>query len=195
MLGQPITAEMAARTEVQRHTPWALPDGTMTTTAEHDARKIKDATKRKAALDALAPGDEEDGSDDIEPIEVLSTPIPQKGRLFIGCADGSVALAATPGGARTVLNLANRIGWEVVRLTYARGPYIGSSGKSLGVSDSVVLLVRCVKVDGTVIAGVASWRDGKSDLAWKMEDKTVTAVGAKALIAWMKENPCGAAPQ
>lgn len=191
IFGYVMTPEDHAEVERQRHLIRYLEDGTPYSTAEYEARKIKDTEKRAAALAELHDDEDGDGHDEIEPIEVRSIALPLKGRVFVGCPDGSVAVAAVPGGVRTVLNLAARVGWTVERLTYSRGPYLGSSGKSLGVSDTVVLVVRGPDVDGVPRRGVASWRDAKSDWAWRMENKQIERIGAKALIAWMKEVPSG----
>lgn len=188
IFGQRVTAEDFEEIEQQRHLTRYTEDDEPYTTAEYDFRRM--SKRKRDQLEADAPDDDEEGHDDIEPVEVRTINLPNKGRVFIGCSDGTVAVAQVPGGVRTILNLAAKIGWEVERLTYARGPYLGANGKSLGVSDSVVLLVRGPIVDGTPLLGVASWRDAKSDWAWRVHNKTTTSVGAKALIAWMKENPC-----
>jgi hypothetical protein len=109
--------------------------------------------------------------------------------VLVGCPDGTVAVAAVPGGARIFINLAAKVGWAITRLTYARGPYLGAKGKSLGVSDSVVLHLRGPVVDGAPLQAVGSWRDGKSDFAYQVHRSTRTRVGARALTEWMKENP------
>jgi hypothetical protein len=122
----------------------------------------------------------------LEPIEVRSTSMPHKGSLSLDTPDGPREVPV-PGGVRTLLNLAERLGdWEVLRLTYARGPYLGANGSSLGVSDSITLMMRST-LDSKPVYAVASWRDGKSDWAWKVIDKHAYRVGAKALNAWMKE--------
>ncbi len=179
------TAEQAEEMERQRHVPRVRydKDGSevVYTTAQHDLAKMKKAKREEARQ-------EEEGDYELEPVQVYSTPLPLKGRMFVGCPDGSMAEAAVPGGARTIINLADRIGWRVDRLTYSRGPFIGASGVSLGISDYVVLRVR---LDEGRIAGVASWRDGKSTSAWKVENHRATQTGARDLIAWMKEHPHG----
>lgn len=174
VLGQPVTPEQWA--EIQHRL---------------EERAAEHRTKRSTAEEYDDPDDDE-GSDVIEPIELRRINLPQKGRLLVGTPDGEVIVAQVPGGARTIINLAAKIGWSVTRLTFARGPYIGAKGTSLGVSDSVVLHVQGVQVDGSVLMGVACWRDGKSDGAYRIKDRTlIDHPGAKALIAWMKENPCG----
>lgn len=70
-------------------------------------------------------------------------------------------------GIKQVINLVEKTdGWERYRLTHARGPYAGSKGQCLSISDTIVLGARNVLVDGTVRVAVASWRDGKFDFAF-----------------------------
>lgn len=161
---------------------------------EYTTRELSLETYRKSAkyraAEALEAEDdeEEDEGHELEPIEVHRTPMPHKGVLRVDTPDGPREVPV-PGGTRTLLNLAEKQGWEVIDLTYSRGPYLGASGKSLGVSDYVVLRLRGPVVDGSPILGIASWRDGKSDWAYRVENKTMSRVGARALSAWMKENP------
>lgn len=133
----------------------------------------------------------EETSHELEPIEVRSVPMPHKGRMFVGCSDGSVAVATVPGGTRTLLNLAAKQGWEVLRLTYSRGPYLGALGGSLGVSDSVLCILGGPVVDGGRLWAVASWRDGEADWAMQITKGHSTLVGMKALTTWIKEAPRG----
>lgn len=138
---------------------------------------------------------EDDGIEehDLEPIEVRCTPLNLKGPTVVYAVDGRERTTQIPGGARTFVNLAAKLDWEVVRMTYSRGPYLGARGGSLGVSDLVTMIVRGPKVDGAIepVYGVASWRDAKSQWAWRVENRTPEAVGARALAAWMKEVPRG----
>lgn len=58
-------------------------------------------------------------------------------------------------------------GWELVNLHHARGPYVGSKGELLSISDTHVLRARGpVELDGSRRIAVASWRDGKFDFAF-----------------------------
>lgn len=105
--------------------------------------------------------------------EVRSTPVTPKDDIV-------------PGGVRTVTNLLAKQEWELRRLTHARGPYVGSKGEVLSISDTIVLGAR--KVDGSAIA-VASWRDGKFDFAYvggivgdKIETRKVNATEMKNWI-------------
>lgn len=186
--GRLFTEADKAEVERQIHLTRYLEDGTPYTTAEFDRKRM--SKKKRDALDAEEADPEEEGHDELEPIEVHRTDMPHKGVLSVETPTGPREVPV-PGGVRTIINLAEKIGWEVTRLTYARGPYLGASGKSLGVSDSVVLHVRGVTLDGRQLHGVGSWRDGKSDTAYQIENKTITKTGANDLKAWMKENPSG----
>lgn len=68
-------------------------------------------------------------------------------------------------GMRQIANLVVKTpGWELRRLTKARGPYLGAAGKMLGISDSLVLgAVGPRGVDESRPGAVASWRDGAYD--------------------------------
>lgn len=95
-----------------------------------------------------------------------------------------------PGGVRTVTNLLAKIdGWELRRLTYARGPYVGSKGEVLSTSDSVVLGAQG-EVDNEVRVAVASWRDAKFDFAYIgiIKDSVMTTYPANSneLRSWIK---------
>lgn len=57
-------------------------------------------------------------------------------------------------------------GWELVSLTHSRGPYMGSKGDALSVSDCHVLRARARQVDGSIKIAVASWRDLEFDFAY-----------------------------
>jgi hypothetical protein len=86
----------------------------------------------------------------LPPVEVSCHPVDPKDPLV-------------PGGVRTVVNLIAKSGWELRRLTHARGPYVGAKGDVLSTSDTIVLGAR--EVDGDRCA-VASWRDGKFDFSY-----------------------------
>lgn len=110
----------------------------------------------------------------IEPIEVYSTPL---------TGDEPVV----PSGARSLVKLARQHGWELVRFTYSRGPYMSGTGlKSLGVADFVVVSVRTT-VDGARLGAVASYRNGKTDTCWVVRSNTATRSGIKALRDLIKE--------
>lgn len=102
-----------------------------------------------------------------------------------------------PGGVRTVVNLLAKRGWELRRLTHARGPYVGAKGDVLSISDTVVLgareVPRCERggLDRPDRIAVASWRDGKFDLAYVgyIRDGQITVTeraNATTMKAWIK---------
>lgn len=100
----------------------------------------------------------EEGLDE-EEIAALEIPIPEPEvrKTAIERSD-----PRCPQGARNLMNAAAKAGWEVRRLTYSRGPWLGSKGNVLSISD----LVACGVVDSDRRYGVASWRDGKVVSAW-----------------------------
>lgn len=70
-------------------------------------------------------------------------------------------------GIRQIINLVNKTeGWDLVRLTASRGPYLGAKGQVLSISDFVVLGARCPRLDGSVGVAVGSWRDAKFEIAY-----------------------------
>ncbi len=81
-------------------------------------------------------------------------------------------------------------GWELVNLHHARGPYKGSKGEVLSISDTHVLRARAVRLDGTIDIAVASWRDLGFDFAHigTIEDGRLSPrkVGSDDLKAWIK---------
>lgn len=84
-------------------------------------------------------------------------------------------------------------GWELVNLHHARGPYRGSKGEVLSISDTHVLRARRVRLDGTVDIAVASWRDLKFDFAFigTIRNKALDPrkVGSDELKDWIKGSP------
>lgn len=194
IFGHIRTPEEAAEAERQRHIPrerhvytktgWPL----LFEIQEYTTESYDRARMSKAAREAME-AEENEGEIPVrplEPIEVASTPMPTEGVLVLDDREIPV-----PGGVRILVNLAAKVDWEITRLTYSRGPYLGAAGGSLGVSDYIVMHVRGPVVDGHPLVGVASWRDGKSDSVWQVENGYVTQSGARALAAWMKENPRG----
>lgn len=68
-----------------------------------------------------------------------------------------------PAGARSLIKAGAVHGWELARLTYSRGPYIGARGQVLKICDWVVLGL----LDRTNHrAGVGCWRDGTPASMW-----------------------------
>lgn len=102
-----------------------------------------------------------------------------------------------PGGVRTITNLLAKQGWELRRLTHARGPYVGAKGDVLSISDTIVLgareAPRCWRggLDRPPRIAVASWRDGKFDFAYVgvIQDGTIVVrdrANNTAMKAWIK---------
>lgn len=113
--------------------------------------QLAEADKARAA--AKAKGKKKDAEDDVEEM-TWPTELPEP---EVRCTPVERNDPRVPGGAKTILNLLEKEDWELRRLTYARGPYIGANGKILSISDSIVLGA----VDGEDSAIVAFWRDGK----------------------------------
>ena len=163
------------------------------TTARHDAEKLKNPEQRRAAIAELDAREGKDAAVALEPIEVRCQPLPLDARgrdvtAEVAGVDGRPRTATIPGGATQVLSLIEKHpAWSVKRFTYARGPYVGTKGESLGVSDSIILIAM-VDIDGQAAYAVFSWRDRKADWAWRVNpNRTVDHLGVKALKTWMKE--------
>lgn len=154
-----------------------MDDGTPYTTAEWEIMKDKDVARRKRRLAELRGEEEKD--------EVIPPPeIPRH--------DVEVESLPPRSGMRQVANLVLKTeGWELRRLTAARGPYLGADGSVLSISDTLVLGARGPEVDGGVAIAVASWRDGKFDTAYagRLRDGVahVDPVNATDLKNWIKE--------
>lgn len=150
------------------------------TTNEVDILKDPDATRRALRL-AEYRGEDPDHVEPLPDPEVLCHPV-------------EVESFPPRSGIRQIVNTVLKAeGWELRRLTHARGPYVGSAGTVLSISDSVVMGARGPEVDGGTRVAVASWRDGKFDFAYTgiLKDGTVTTQPAdtKALKAWIKDTP------
>lgn len=191
-LGQLVTPEMLEEYEHQKDLPRIRIDEKtgeqiVYTTREYDLARMSKAARDRAAEEA-DPDDEEE-LQPLEPVEIHTINLPHKGRVFVGCPDGSVAQAAVPGGVRTLINAGAKVGWVVRRLTYSRGPYLGAKGSSLGISDMVVLVMEGPVLDSERTLAIGSWRDGGSDWAWLVRGSKTDRIGAKALRDFIKENP------
>lgn len=91
-----------------------------------------------------------------------------------------------PGGANQILNLLKKSGWEIIRLTYARGPRVGAKGEVLSISDSIALIARPPL---SIKCIVATWLDGSFNTAYTLTGKTgLTPVNSKALRTYIKEH-------
>lgn len=148
-------------------------DGTTYTSAEYEILRDKDATRRRRRLAELH--GEERAEEVIPEPELRRTPV-------------DVDDLPPRSGMRQIANLVLRTdGWELARLTRARGPYLGSDGSVLSISDSLVLGAR--GPEGRV--AVATWRDGKFDSAYT--GRVVCGVthmrsaNATELKSWIKE--------
>lgn len=123
-------------------------------------------------------------ADDDEDVSVEVIPEPEQRATPV-----EIDSFAPRSGIRQILNLIEKTPeWEIVSLTASRGPYIGSSGKVLSISD--VVLLRAREVDSSPHLAVASWRDGAFDFAYTgvLQDGVVTSTAANsmALKAWIK---------
>ena len=196
--GHRITRAAAEAVERRkREHVWYTDDGKPMTTAEYEVSKDPDTPRRKRRMAELR------GEDPnwVEPI-----PEPEVRRTTVDIEDERV-----PGGARAIAKLLAGItrvtpagksskslkhppmapGWELTRLTYARGPYLGADGSALSISDSIVINALGPEVDGGRAVAVASWRDGKFDTAYagRLVGRSVKVdpVNADGLKAWIKE--------
>ena len=92
-------------------------------------------------------------------------------------------------GVKQVANLVIKHGWELVSLTHARGPYVGSKGTVLSISDVIVLRARDTRLDEdpTRMRGiVASWRDYDYDFGYALSQRSPHKVNATELKEWIK---------
>lgn len=161
------------REDVVRYTD----DGDPYTSAEWEISRDKDTDRRRRRL-ALYRGED---PDHVEPLPAPEVP----------CHPIDIEDLPARSGMRQVANLVLKQGWELRRLTAARGPYIGSKSEVLSTSDTVVLGARGPeRLDGGVPVAVASWRDGKFDFAitgiLKGGRCTTSKVDATALKRWIK---------
>lgn len=154
-----------------------MEDGTTYTTAEFDILKDKDAERRKRRLAEFR----SEGPDHAPPIpepEVRAHPL-------------EVADLRPGSGMRQIATLVTKTdGWELRRVTGSRGPYVGSAGGVLSISDTIVIGARGPEVDEGVKVAVASWRDDSFDFAYAgliRGDRCFThKVNATELKTWIK---------
>lgn len=201
ILGTIVTPEQIAENDRQQHLPrtrmvtkskgkgdkkitWEEEEAY--TTAELDLERYRKQKKFREAEERELEFDDDGDPETTDDIEVEQYPEPE-------VRSTPVAVDEFPprSGIRQVANLIPRQGWEIVRFTKARGPYLGATGKVLSTSDSVVLGARGpVQLDGTRRVAVASWRDGGFDSAYigTLEDGrlTTTGVNSAGLKAWIK---------
>lgn len=182
VLGRPFTAEDQAEVERQLDLPRVRLDKDGNEEV-YTARELQIKAMNKAARDRLA----EEGLDDeeIDAMQQVEIPEPEVRKTPIERAD-----ERCPQGARNLMNAAAKAGWEVRRLTYSRGPWLGSKGNVLSISD----LVACGVVDSDRRYGVASWRDGKVVSAWYGEREGDRVPMALTTITDLKKRMKGDAP-
>jgi hypothetical protein len=194
ILGHMMTASMyeevrRQREEVLRYMEDSDGNVTEYTTAEFDiVKRDKDPERRNRRL-AILRGEDPDYVEPIPEPEISSHPV-------------TAADFAPRSGVRRIINLVDgkgktRVpGWELVRLTACRGPYLGADGSVLSISDSVVLAARGPVILDDLLdecrpVAVASWRDGGFDSGYVALVKTgmiVESVNATQLTDWIKEN-------
>lgn len=178
ILGRAATTEDLAELERQyTQVVRTYEDGSTYTTAEHDIARDKDVDRRRRRQAELR-GEPLQTEVFVPPVETACHPV-------------DVDSFAPRSGIRQVVNLVARSGWELRRLTHARGPYIGAGGEVLSISDSVVLgATGPDRLDGTTPVAVASWRDGKFDFAYtgiiKDGRLSTTKADATTMKGWIK---------
>lgn len=200
--GRLWTAEDSARHEVELDRLRVRPVGEVD--EEAGLQKVEFYTTRRVGLkgDAAKAYDAQHAPEDaaLPPVEVWGhtvTPddplVPQGARLLAELVSGVTRMTPKGKSSKSPKHPAMAPGWELRRLTRARGPYIGSSGEALSVSDTIVLGARGPEVDGEYRIAVASWRDGSFDFAWTGVVRGSAVVteqaNSNALKAWIKDTP------
>lgn len=201
-LGTVFTAEMRAEVERQMDLPRTrtvnrskMVNGDKITWTEEEnytTRGLDLARHRKSKkfreMEAL------DGDDDDEVEVTVFPPVEIPGHTV------EPDSFAPRSGIRQVINLLPKHGWELRRLTRSRGPYAGSRGEVLSISDSIVLgASKPVELDGSRHIAVASWRDGKFDFAYvgvvRSGALSPRRVNATEMKDWIKGDLPDAVPQ
>lgn len=146
------------------------------TTREYDLARYRKSKKFRLA-------EEQDSDEEFVFVELPPVEVPQ--------SDVDPASLPPRSGLKQVCNLVLKAsGWELVRLTHSRGPYIGASGEVLSISDRHVMSARN-RLDDRVLVAVGSWRDGKFDSAYTgtiRDGRLVTEkVDATTLKGWIKQ--------
>lgn len=122
-------------------------------------------TEEEIAAEALQNAQVEVWAHDADPEEFS----PQSGiKQIYNLVTGVTRKSPTTGKAsKSPKHPAMAEGWELVNLHHARGPYRGSKGEVLSISDTHVLRARGpVELDGSYRVAVASWRDLAFDFAF-----------------------------
>lgn len=107
-------------------------------------------------------------------VEVWATPVDRTEfagtsglRQIANLASGETRVMPNGKTSKSKKHPAAAPGWELVNITHSRGPYRGSKGEVLSVSDTHVLRARGpVGVDGSRRVAVGSWRDLAFDFAF-----------------------------
>lgn len=181
ILGRIMTADDVADVERQMDLPrtrMVVKDG-IEVEETYTAREFDLARYRKSKKYREAEDEPDEPADLLPPVEIECHPL-------------TPADLPPRSGCRQVVNLVNKTeGWELISLNHSRGPYIGTGGKVLSISDRVLLKARgLVRFDGYVSIAVASWRDGKFDSAYigraQGGDIAVSAANATELKDWIK---------
>lgn len=133
----------------------------------------------------------------IPPIEVHAHEVdpsefaPQSGiRQIANLVTGTTRVMPNGKSSKSLKHPPMAPGWELVNLTHSRGPYMGSRGDALSISDCHVLRARAHQVDGSVKIAVASWRDGDFEFAYigTIKDGRLAPerVSSDAMKQWIK---------
>jgi len=192
VLGQPHTAEMQAEIERQLDLPRTrtvtrskkVKGETISWTEEeiYTVRQLDLERYRKSKkfrdMEALEHADEDD-DDPVAPLPPVEIPR----------HDVEVADLPPRSGMRQIANLILKTeGWELRRVTAARGPYTGSRGELLSISDSLVI-GGVYNVDTTKRWVVGSWRDGKFDFAYAgTGNRLHRKINATEMKDWIRGN-------
>lgn len=202
MFGRLWTPEDSARQDAELDRLRCRPVGTFD--EEKQVQPIEFYTSRGYGLkgDALKAYQAEHHPEDkvLPPVEVFSHPItpddplvPQGARLLAELVTGVTRVTPKGKSSKSPKHPPMAPGWELRRLTHARGPYVGANGECLSISDTIVLGARQSGLDDGYRIAVASWRDGSFDFAYTGVVKggivATTAANSNALKAWIKDNP------
>lgn len=144
-------------------------------------------TEEELAAEALQNAKVEVYAHDVSPEEFS----PQSGiRQIANLVSGVTRVMPNGKASKSMKHPPMAPGWELVNLHHARGPYKGSKGEVLSISDTHVLRARAVRVDGTIDIAVASWRDLGFDFAFigTIKDGRLSPrkVGSDELKDWIK---------
>ena len=199
--GRPWTPEDSARQQAEldrlRVRPIGEPD-------EEGFQKIEFYTVRRFGLkgDAAKAYDALHAPEEaaLPPVEVWCHPVapddplvPQGARLLAELVSGVTRVTPKGKSSKSPKHPPMAPGWELRRLTHARGPYVGANGECLSISDTIVLGARQTGLDDGYRIAVASWRDGAFDFAWTGVVKGNVAhtdrANSNALKAWIKDTP------